>query len=198
MKKVGLIILAAGKASRMGKPKQLLDFQGNSFVYRAAKAGLNSVCQPVVVVLGAYLEQVIPQIEKLPIQIVENHNWETGMSASIRAGIVTIIKTNPSLDGVIIALADQPLISEINFNRLVASFQHTENLIIASAYSNILGVPALFHCHLFLELMSLEGDRGAKALMRKYQQKLSSISMPEAGIDIDTQDDYEYLLKCFE
>jgi molybdenum cofactor cytidylyltransferase len=194
MKEVGLIILAAGKASRMSKPKQLLIYQGNSLISHAVKVGLNSICKSVVVVLGAYAEQIKPQIAKLPVEIVVNPHWGAGMSYSIRAGIAAMNENNSNLDAVIIALADQPLISEAVFNRLIQSYQETGNIIIAAAYDDIVGVPALFNCALFAELMQLEGDKGAKALMRKYQDQVLAIDIPEAAIDIDTQNDYEKLL----
>jgi molybdenum cofactor cytidylyltransferase len=194
MKDVGLIMLAAGKASRMGKPKQLLIYQGSSLISHAVKVGLNSICEPILVVLGAYAELIKPEIDKLAVEIVENPDWETGMSSSIRAGIAGIKESNSNLDAVIIALADQPLINVKVFNKLIQKYQETGNRIIASSYDDIVGVPALFDCALFGELILLEGDRGAKALMRKYQDEVLTIEIPEAGIDIDTPDDYEKLL----
>ncbi|MEM7713509.1 MAG: nucleotidyltransferase family protein [Cyanobacteria bacterium P01_A01_bin.68] len=194
MKDIGLIILAAGKASRMGKPKQLLTYQGSSLISNAVKTGVNSTCKPVIVVLGSYSEQIKPEIDKLPVQIIENLDWETGMSSSIRVGINLINQSNPNLDAVIIALADQPLISEAVFNQLIEKYQDTNNKIIAAAYDDIVGVPALFDKTFFSELMNIEGDRGAKALMRKYKNEVLTIPIPEAAIDIDTQDDYEKLL----
>lgn len=194
MKNVGLIILAAGSASRMGKPKQLLSYQGSSLISHAVEIGLNSTCKPVVVVLGAYLEKIKPKINKFPVQIIENPHWKTGMSSSIRAGITAIKENNPKLDAVIIALADQPLISSRIFNQLVQSYQQTENIIIAATYGDVIGVPALFSRVLFPELINLRGDRGAKALMRKYKDEVLNISIPEAAIDIDTPEDYEKLL----
>ena len=194
MNNVGLIILAAGKASRMGKPKQLLTYKGSSLISHAVNIGLNSICKPVVVVLGAYSEQIKPQIDKLPVQIVENPHWETGMASSIRAGIDSINQSDSNLDAVIIALADQPLINATVFDRLIQNYQEMGNIIIASAYDEIVGVPALFNCALFPELMQLEGDKGAKALMGKYRDKILAIEIAEAAIDIDTPDDYEELL----
>ncbi|MEL7242464.1 MAG: nucleotidyltransferase family protein [Cyanobacteria bacterium J06573_2] len=194
MKNIGLIILAAGKASRMGKSKQLLAYQGNNLISHAIKTGLNSNCKSVVVVLGAYAEEIKLEIDKLPVQIIENADWETGMSSSIRAGINAIQQSNFNLDAVIIALADQPLISETVFNQLIEKYRETKNKIIAAAYDDIVGVPALFDKTLFSELMDIEGDRGAKALMRKYRDEVLTIPVAEAAIDIDTKDDYEKLL----
>ncbi|MEM7556100.1 MAG: nucleotidyltransferase family protein [Cyanobacteria bacterium P01_A01_bin.84] len=196
---IGLIILAAGSASRMGKPKQLLTYQGNSLISHIVKVGINSICEPVIVVLGAYAEQIKSQIDKLPIQIIENLDWETGMSSSIRAGVNAINHSHPQLDAVIIALADQPLISETAFNQLVQTYQTTENTIIASAYGDVIGVPALFHRTFFPELINLGGDRGAKFLIGKdkNKDKVLSLSIPAAAIDIDTPEDYENLLSIY-
>ncbi len=194
MTNVGLIILAAGSASRMGKPKQLLSYRGSSLISHAVEVGFNSVCKPVVVVLGAYAEQIKPTINKFPVQIVENAHWKTGMSSSIRAGITAIKENNPKLDAVMIALADQPLISTTVFNQLVESYQERKNIIIASTYNDVIGVPALFSSVLLPELINLEGDRGAKALIKKYQDEVLSIAIPEAAIDIDTPEDYQKLL----
>ncbi|MDJ0676793.1 MAG: nucleotidyltransferase family protein [Calothrix sp. MO_167.B42] len=192
MTNIGLIILAAGTASRMGQPKQLLTYQGHSLIRHVVDMALNSVCQPVVVVLGAYTKQIKPEVENLSIKLVENTNWSEGMSSSIRSGINALEKTKPKLDAVIIALADQPLISAEVFDRLVKVYQNTGKSIVASAYDDVLGVPALFDHTLFSELINLEGDRGAKALIRKHTtNNLTSISVPEAAIDIDTPDDYK-------
>ncbi|MEO1761296.1 MAG: nucleotidyltransferase family protein [Cyanobacteria bacterium J06629_18] len=194
MKNIGLIILAAGKASRMGKSKQLLAYQGNNLISHAIKTGLNSNCKSVVVVLGAYAEEIKLEIDKLPVQIIENADWETGMSSSIRAGINAIQQSHSNLDAVIIALADQPLISEAVFNQFIEKYRDTNNKIIAAVYDDIVGVPALFDKNFFSELMNIEGDRGAKALMRKYRDEVLTIPVAEAAIDIDTKDDYEKLL----
>ncbi|MCJ8280447.1 MAG: nucleotidyltransferase family protein, partial [Rivularia sp. ALOHA_DT_140] len=184
MKNISLIILAAGKANRMGQPKQLLTYQGNSLISHAVKIALKSTCKPILVVLGAYAEQIKPEIDKLPVQIIENPDWETGMSSSIRAGIAAINQSNSNLDAVIIALADQPLISEAVFNQLIKEYRDTKHKIIAAGYDDIVGVPALFDKNLFSELMDIEGDRGAKALMRKYRDEVLTIPIPEAAIDI--------------
>ena len=191
MTNIGLIILAAGSASRMGEPKQLLTYQGRSLIRHAVEVALNSVCQHVVVVLGAYAEQIKPEVENLAIKLVENTIWSEGMSSSIRAGINALEENNPKLNAAIITLADQPLISAEVFNRLVEAYQNTGKFIIASAYADVVGVPALFDRTLFPELINLQGDRGAKALTSKYTNNLISISVPEATIDIDTPDDYK-------
>lgn len=192
--KVGLIILAAGAATRMGRPKQLLSYQGRSLILHAVEVALASLCQPIIVVLGAYVEQIKPELMLKAVQVIENSQWQEGMSSSIRAGISMLLKTNSKLDAVIISLADQPLVSPQIFNQLIQSYQETQKVIIASKYNETTGVPALFSKALFPELMQLEGDKGAKALIQKYIDTGLSLLIPEAAIDIDTPDDYKQLL----
>lgn len=192
--KIGLIILAAGAATRMGRPKQLLSYQGRSLILHAVEVALASLCQPIIVVLGAYVEQIKPELMPKAVQVVENSQWQEGMSSSIRAGISMLLKTNSKLDAVIISLADQPLVSPQIFNQLIQSYQETQKVIIASKYNETTGVPALFSNALFPELMQLEGDKGAKALIQKYIDTGLILLIPEAAIDIDTPDDYKQLL----
>ena len=192
--KIGLIILAAGAATRMGRPKQLLSYQGRSLILHAVEVALASLCQPIIVVLGAYVEQIKPELMPKAVQVVENSQWQEGMSSSIRAGISMLLKTNSKVDAVIISLADQPLVSPQIFNQLIQSYQETQKVIIASKYNETTGVPALFSNALFPELMQLEGDKGAKALIQKYIDTGLILLIPEAAIDIDTPDDYKQLL----
>jgi len=192
--KIGLIILAAGSATRMGRPKQLLPYQGRSLILHAVEVALASLCQPIIVVLGAYVEQIKPELMPKAVQVVENSQWQEGMSSSIRAGISRLLKTNSKLDAVIISLADQPLVSPQIFNQLIQSYQETQKVIIASKYNETTGVPALFSNALFPELMQLQGDKGAKALIQKHIDTGVILLIPEAAIDIDTPDDYKQLL----
>ena len=191
--KIGLIILAAGSATRMGKPKQLLSYQGRSLILHAVEVALASLCQPIIVILGGYVEQIKPELMPKAVQVVENSQWQEGMSSSIRAGISMLLKTNSKLDAVIISLADQPLVSSQIFNQLIQSYQETQKVIVASKYNETTGVPALFSNALFPELMQLEGGR-SKALIQKYIDTGLVLLIPEAAIDIDTPDDYKQLL----
>ncbi|MEH1939223.1 MAG: nucleotidyltransferase family protein [Nostoc sp.] len=191
---VGLIILAAGAATRMGRPKQLLSYQGRSLILHAVEVALASFCQPIIVVLGAYIEEIKPELMPKPVQIVENSQWQEGMSSSIRVGINALLATNSKLDAAIVSLADQPLVYPQVFNQLIQCYQDTQKIIIASKYNETVGVPALFSNALFPELMQLEGAKGAKALIQKYTDTRLLVAIPEAAIDIDTPDDYEQLL----
>ena len=85
--KVGAVILAAGSSSRLGRPKQTLQFKGETLIRRAVLAALGAGCHPVVVVTGANADLMRRELDGLDVCEVLNTLWETGMASSIRAGI---------------------------------------------------------------------------------------------------------------
>jgi molybdenum cofactor cytidylyltransferase len=195
---VGLIILAAGASTRMGTPKQLLAYRGCTLIRHMAEVAIASYCKPIAVVLGANAERIKPEISQLPIKIVENQQWEEGMSTSIRVGLEALLAMNPNLDAVAIALCDQPLVSSPTLERIVEAYHLTGKPIIASEYSGTLGVPALFNRTLFSELMTLKSTEGAKKLIKKHIHEVFSVPFSEGAIDIDTPKDYEQLQTLIE
>ncbi|MGL5939391.1 MAG: nucleotidyltransferase family protein [Waterburya sp.] len=191
---VGLILLAAGESKRMGTPKQLLFYRGASLIRHAITEAIASNCHRIIVVIGAYSDRIKSEIENLPIYICHNPHWQQGMSASISLGIKTLTTIETQLDGVIIALGDQPLITAYVYNRLIENYLKSRQKAIASNYANTLGVPALFDRTLFPDLLSLSNQGGAKQLLNQYSDRAFDLNIPQAAIDIDTPDDYQKLL----
>lgn len=191
MSAVGLIVLAAGASTRMGMPKQLLQFGERSLIGHVVEVAMASVCNPIIVVLGASSDCLKPQVEPLDVRIVENPHWAEGMSTSIRAGIEVLYAINPEVEAVVLMLCDQPFVSTQIVDRLVAVYQATGKLIIASEYAEILGVPALFSRALFSELRALSGDVGARQVIKQHAQAVFAVPFPEGAIDLDTPKDYE-------
>lgn len=194
MSDVGLIVLAAGASTRMGTPKQLLRYNRQTLIHHIVEVAIASVCQPVIVVLGAYAERIQPEIDPLKIHIVENPLWREGMSTSIRLGVETLNVINPEAEAVVIMLCDQPFVSPQLINQLVEIHQTSGKLIVASEYASTLGVPALFNRALFAKLTTLSGTAGAKQLIKNYAQEVLAIPFPDGLIDLDTPTDYEQLL----
>jgi molybdenum cofactor cytidylyltransferase len=189
----GIIILAAGNSSRLGKPKQNLIYQGKTLLQHAVSAAANSSCQPVIVVLGAIMETILPEADKAQITILHNPNWQQGMSASIRLGITELQKT-ASIENVIIMLCDQPFADATIINHILQKHKQSRKGIIASAYNNTLGVPVLFNKKYFAELLELTGDEGAKKLLTVYTDDIEPVNFEQGAIDIDTVEDYEGLV----
>lgn len=185
---IGIIILAAGASSRMGTPKQLLLHHGRSFLSYIVEVAIASMCQPIVVVLGANAEQIKSEVS-FRVQVVENTRWIEGMSSSIAVGMQALV--NQNIEGVVITLCDQPFVSTQIIDQLIAAYCFTGKSIVASEYAGTLGVPAFFSRAFFLELMSLGATEGAKHLIKRYSEQVFSVPFPEGEIDIDTPKDYQ-------
>lgn len=188
---VGIVILAAGASTRLGTPKQLLPLHGRSFLRHAAETALASVCQPIIVVLGAYAERLRQEVENLPVQVVENLRWAEGMSSSVGAGIAALEATSDKISAVVLTLCDQPFVSAQVINQLVKAYHVTGKPIVASEYAGTLGVPALFSRTFFSELKALTRGEQAKKVIRKHAHEVFGVPFPEGAIDIDTPNDYE-------
>lgn len=190
--KIGGIVLAAGGSSRLGRPKQFLQFKSKSLLRHAAQTMAASICDPIVVVLGAESDEAAAQIKDLPVATCLNENWRLGMSSSIKVGLAKLIEMAPEIDAVLISLCDQPFITSEILNRFSEKFAVTDVSIVAAKYNEVNGVPALFSRELFIELSRLEGDKGARDLIRSLTD-LATINLPEAAFDIDSPQDFEYL-----
>jgi len=190
---LGIIILAAGASTRMGKPKQLLVYQGRTFLQHTIDAAVNSQCRPILVIVGANAAKIKGEISNFPVQIVENQQWSAGMSASIRVGMEALIAVQKNITAVVITLCDQPFLSSTIINKIFDVYLATHKSIVACQYADTLGVPALFSRAIFSELMSLQAGVGAKSIINKYRDDVLAVPFPEGAIDIDTPQDYEQL-----
>ena len=191
-KTYGIIILAAGESKRLGKPKQLLQFEKTSLLERIIKTALKTGFQTLVV-LGANAETIKNKIEHLSVKTTINENWQTGMSSTIVKGLEKSLELNPNLSGVILLLCDQPFITQETILRLVEIQKELNNQIVASQYENTVGVPTLFMREVFDELFELKEDTGAKPLIKKHFENLALSDAPEAAFDVDTAEDFEKL-----
>jgi len=187
------VILAAGKSSRLGFPKQTLLFKGKTFLEIAIDAALRANCDPVLVVLGANKEAIEPGIKDKGIIILHNENWSEGMGTSIKAGIGHLEKVR-KVKQVMIMLCDQPFVNRALLNSLILKQQQSGSKIAACSYKDTIGVPALFDYSLFPELLSLEDNEGAKKIIKAHAEHIVTVPFEKAGVDIDTLADYEYLL----
>jgi molybdenum cofactor cytidylyltransferase len=192
---IGLILLAAGASRRLGKPKQSLQFEGETLLRRAVKTALASDCQSVIVVLGANAEKLELEIEEFDAHIIKNPDWERGMGTSIQIGLEELLKRQPKISGVILAVCDQPFVSVGLLKQLTENFRLTNAPIIACAYGETLGVPTLFSRNLFSELLTLKADNGAKKIIYKHREKVIKIPFEAGALDIDTEQDYLNLIE---
>lgn len=175
MRKVAIILLAAGTSRRLGEPKQLLRFRGRTLLRHAVETTLQTKSRPVVVVLGAGAQMMREELKGLDVHMVENEKWQEGVASSIREGLAAV----GDVDGMVMMLCDQPFVPPQFLDRLAASER-----LAAAEYGGSIGVPAFFGREFFPELNALKGDQGAKAILRRNNAE--RIPCPEALIDIDT------------
>ena len=192
--KTGIIILAAGSSSRLGRPKQLLDYKGKTLLQTVINEALETSCRPVIAVLGANAKEIASQHQHDQISFVINESWENGMASSIVAGLSAIIRNNSEIESIIIAVADQAFIKMINFNNLIEKQKETGKNIIASTYAETIGTPVLFKKDYFEALLSLTGAEGAKKILKQYPQDVETVVFEHGEIDIDTETDYNNLI----
>jgi len=185
---VSAIVLAAGGSTRMGRPKLALPVRGTPMIRLAAQAAWASRCREVIVVLGTHAEIYRPLLDGLDAQIVINSDPGEGLGSSIRRGVEAVAT---DAQGVVILLADQPFVTAEVIDRLIETAVTEGRRIVASAYHRTAGVPVYFHRALFLELLTLEGDQGARSVIERYPKEGVAVPLPEAvATDVDTAEDF--------
>jgi molybdenum cofactor cytidylyltransferase len=193
MAKIPILLLAAGGSTRMGQAKQLLPWGEQTLIEHQIQIFVQTG-ESVIVVLGAHADLILPVVEKYPVTVVVNDDWKTGMAGSISCGINELEYQYPKSDAVLIALVDQPLIPLGHFNEMLNAFNAGGQQIIASTSNEgWLGVPALFDKCYFNELRNLQGEKGAKTIIQRHQNRIKTLECNEIIKDIDTLESYQDL-----
>ena len=188
--KIGIVLLAAGASERMGTPKQLLKINGISLIRHAVENALDCGCGPVVVVLGANAHLIAPELDGLPIQIVTNQEWNSGMTSSIRCGLSALLAAHRDTESVILFLADQPNVTGTSLRKLTTAHAQCNSQLVAASYSGQIGTPALFSRAYFDRLLQVQEQGGAKTILKQNASRVLSIEFPEAVFDLDTPQDF--------
>lgn len=182
--------MAAGSSSRLGEPKQLVEFNGQSLLQHTLNCAEKLTFDSKILVLGSKAEEIKTSLELGDFDVIINEEWQEGMASSIRKGIQ---QSKSDLDHVVILVSDQPMVSAKNLEKLIA--KHLENIAEAtfSKYNGDLGVPAIFSKKVFSELLNLKGDQGAKKLLYEGKLTFQSVKFEGGNFDVDTKEDVEKL-----
>lgn len=185
------IVLAAGASSRMGQPKLLLPWRGKPLIWHAVNTALEAGLSPVIVVTGAFGEQIKSALCDLNVQWKENPDWQQGQSTSVRAGVLALPRETTA---VIFLLGDQPHIPHELVHALVEAHAQTAAAVIAPLIAGRRANPVLFDRVVFPELLKLKGDAGARQILKQYPPQYLPWEDEKLLLDIDTAEDYQQLL----
>ena len=211
---IAAVILAAGESSRLGQPKQLIQFRGKTLVRRMVDAASEADCRPVLVVLGNskrtshlhsqgspkgeaseheidLIEAISCELKKTGATIIANPNWKRGIGTSIRAGVQHLIEIAPELEVTVLLACDQPFVDRAVIDGLITLHHETRKPIVAASYAGTLGVPALFDRSRLRDLLGLDDSAGAKSIILSNRDQVAEFPFPEGEIDIDTAEDRE-------
>jgi CTP:molybdopterin cytidylyltransferase MocA len=178
------ILLAAGSGSRLGRPKALVEIDGQALVTRGIRLLRDGGTAPVIVVSGA------APVDLPGVMVVHNPDWRTGMGSSLRAGLACL---PDSAQAAVIALADQPLIGPEAVRRLIAAFAAGAGLAVA-AYGGQPRNPVLIaRAHWPGVAAAAEGDAGARPFLRAHPELVTSVECGDTGRpdDLDTSADLD-------
>jgi molybdenum cofactor cytidylyltransferase len=189
---VAAIILAAGRSTRMGGPNKLLaEFRGKTLVRIVTEQALASKAQGVIVVTGHQAAEVEKSLQGLKVKFVRNPDFAAGLASSVKSGIAAV---PDNADGAVVCLGDMPLIDAHLIDRLIEAFSPDRGSLIAVPVNDgRRGNPVLWSRRFFKELMTLDGDIGARHLIAKHSETVAEVPVEGFGafLDIDTPEALE-------
>ena len=193
---LAILILAAGASRRMGERiKQLLPWNNTTFLGHAIQQAKATVVNDVFVVLGAHAERIQAKVDFENIEVIQNPVWKDGMGSSIAAGISYFSSKSLAYDGLLILLADQPLIDYNYLNKMIIEWEAHPSKIITTQYENRTGVPAIFGKAHFEELSRLCKDQGAKNIISKHQNRVIGVDPGGKSVDVDSWVAYQKIIE---
>jgi molybdenum cofactor cytidylyltransferase len=189
---VTAVILAAGRSTRMGGPNKLLaELAGKPLVRIVTEQALASKASEVIVVTGHQAPEVEKALAGLKVRFVRNPDFVAGLASSVKTGIAAVPAT---ADAAVVCLGDMPLIDARLVDRLIEAFAPDRgNLIAVPVSDNRRGNPVLWSRRFFSELMTLDGDIGARHLIARHNEAVAEVSVEGHGafLDIDTPEALE-------
>ena len=190
---LALIILAAGRSSRMGRPKQLEIVDGEPMVVRAARLALACDAQQTIIVTGAYAEQIEQILTPLPerdrLTLVHNPDWQEGQATSVRAALHSLADETQA---VLFLPVDQPFVTPAFLQSIITAWQNDAALVAPKVNGEPRGAPALFTRPYFPELLQIQGDVGGRVVLMKHRGEVTWLAAEASMLrDIDTPEDLQ-------
>lgn len=194
-RRVGAVVLAAGRSARMGEPKQLLRVGERTVLERTLENVRRAGVEEIVMVLGYSAEEIrreLPADLSDGLRIIVNRKYEEGMASSLREGLSAV---SGQMDGALIVLADQPFVRSETIDRIIERYRGSDAEIVIPFCKGRRGNPVLLDRAVFHEAMGLEGDTGFRSIFGSHAGGIVEVHVDDDGIllDIDDRADYERL-----
>ncbi len=190
---IGVVILAAGRSSRLGQPKQLVAFRKKTLLQHVLDEASQIKFSTRLLILGAHAEEILAKTDTGNAAVVQNEQWEEGMASSLRLGVQETLEAHPYTEHILFLLSDQPFVSAKLLEELIRIQIEGSHKITASQGKDRMGVPAIFARSLFPSLLRLEGDEGGRQLLRKHKAFMGRVTFEGWHFDVDTPEDLERL-----
>lgn len=192
---VAAVVLAAGRATRMGMQKVLLPLDARPLVCRVVDAAVASAAAPVVVVVGYEAERVRAAVAERPVTVVTNDRYAEGMSTSLKTGIAAL---DDGVPAALFLLGDQPFVTAALLDRLIERYVETRSPIVRPEVDGRPATPVLMSAELFPEIEAQRGDVGGRLVVERHAGNVSLVPAAEArlAVDIDCADDYRTARGC--
>jgi len=189
---LAIVVLAAGQSSRLGQPKQLVEIENKTLIERQCLLAL-SISSDVFCVLGFEAESIKKRIQHLPISTVINSKWQQGMASSISAGVSELPE---HIKHVMVLLVDQWQLDHTTLSEITEQTMLKVDVIHTCTSEKVnlddkqrIGPPTVFPQAYFPELIAMDDNKGAKALVMKYFKYVNVMPFPQAFIDLDEPKD---------
>jgi len=186
------IVLAAGRATRMGRQKLLLPYGESTVVRESVRRVLDaSVDEVIIVVGGPDADAIASEVAAPNVRVALNPDPDLGLGGSLRAGMEALHERTRA---VIVALGDQPTVPSIVSTALWETWTDTHRPIVVARYNGVRGNPVLFAASVFDELREVQGDVGARDVIARDPERVAYVDWPiDPPRDIDTPEDYQEL-----
>lgn len=180
------VVLAAGGSTRLGRPKQLLTRDGETLVHRAARLALASGATRVLVIVGAYANDVDAAVSDLPVECLFNAQWNAGLAGSVRVAAQELAAHDRAT---LLVTCDQPALEVVHLQALLDAARHAPSGSAATRLGDRVGIPAVVAPTLLHAAMAMQGDRGLRDALNAAGADVIACDAPDLGFDVDTPED---------
>jgi molybdenum cofactor cytidylyltransferase len=193
---ISLIVLAAGKSTRMKENKLLLRTNDETLVERVVSNATKSNADETIVVLGYEAEKIRDRLARFRCRTIVNDKFEKGQSESVKVGLSAVAKDPKA---VMILPADVALVEASSINKVMDEYHSSESRIVIASYRHESGHPILLDRTLFPEISQIdEATLGLKAVIDRHRAEVKYVDVGTENvlIDIDTREEFdEYFRK---